>query len=471
MRKLNKNNYGFSLIEVLVAVGIFGIFASTLISAFILARESSAAAGKRARAGFIAEEGVEAVRNIRDSSFANLVDGTNYGLRKTSSPIKWELAAGHSDVTDGFTRTIEIANTATAKKKITVTVAWQQTPQRTGEVVIETYLARWNWGSPTSSSLPDFTGQPGEKIKVVDGYAQVLFTSASSSHNYWSINVSDNSKHGTDTANAANGNLDISGDYTYLASADSNGEFRVIDISDLNAPVEVANLNLSGTGKAYGIAVKGNRAYVVREYKNPANTPEFVLVDISNPLNPTTLAMGNIELPEDVNDVCVNGNYAYVASSDLTKDLQVIDVSNELLPIVVGTINLPSGNTYNAKTIACAGSTVYIGIGNGDLYSVNVADPANPIQLDMVDTTPSVNAGINDMDLGLLDTALFIGTSRVGQQIQLIDISDPANLLRTPDHVYSAPDGIMGVDYYPETDCLYTVGIDNISKYYVLCSG
>src|SRR5688572_29868315 len=70
---------GFSVVEVLLAATVFGFLVTALIGAIVYGRASTAAAGDRARAVILAEEGVEAVRNLRDAAYANLTDGT-YGL-------------------------------------------------------------------------------------------------------------------------------------------------------------------------------------------------------------------------------------------------------------------------------------------------------------------------------------------------------------------------------------------------------
>lgn len=130
---------GFSLIEVLLAITILIIFVPAFVQGIIYGRESTAVSGGISRATFIAEEGLEATRNIRDSSYANLIDGT-YGL--VISGNTWGFS-GTSDVTDIFTRQIAISTIGTNRKQIVSTVTWQETLQRTGSVVLTTELTNW----------------------------------------------------------------------------------------------------------------------------------------------------------------------------------------------------------------------------------------------------------------------------------------------------------------------------------------
>jgi len=146
--------HGFSLVEVLLAVSIFGLIVVALVGGLIYGQESTAVAGARSRAVMLADEGLEAVRNIRDESFANLPDDGPHGLTILSN--KWSFS-GSSDTTDDiFTRTITISTVDANRKQVTSTVSWQQTPQRTGSVTLTTYFTAWvnpaGGGTPASCS-------------------------------------------------------------------------------------------------------------------------------------------------------------------------------------------------------------------------------------------------------------------------------------------------------------------------------
>jgi Tfp pilus assembly protein PilV len=131
---------GMSLVEALLAMAIFAILSVGVISAIIYGQESSAVAGTRERAVKIAEEGIEAVRNIRDSGYGNLpADGT-YGLVISGGVF---ALSGPSDTTDIFARTITLATVDSRTRTVNVNVNWQQTAQRTGAISLNTYLTDW----------------------------------------------------------------------------------------------------------------------------------------------------------------------------------------------------------------------------------------------------------------------------------------------------------------------------------------
>lgn len=138
---------GFSLVEVLLSVSIFGLLLIFLVGGLIYGQEGTALSGARTRATFLAEEGLEASRNIRDSGFANLTGGT-FGLSNSTS--HW-VFSGSSDTTDQFTRSITISSVDANRKQIVSTVAWQQNPQRLGSVQLTTYLTNWKAGTSINS--------------------------------------------------------------------------------------------------------------------------------------------------------------------------------------------------------------------------------------------------------------------------------------------------------------------------------
>lgn len=134
---------GFSLVEVLLAVSIFGLIVTVLTGGLIYGQQSTAIAGMRSRAAVLADEGLEAARNIRDENFSNLTDG-GYGLAISGN--QW-VFSGTSDVTDIFTRSVTISAVDANRKLVTSSVAWQQNQQRAGSVVLTTYLTNWQASS------------------------------------------------------------------------------------------------------------------------------------------------------------------------------------------------------------------------------------------------------------------------------------------------------------------------------------
>lgn len=126
---------GFSVVEVLLATTVFAMLVTALIGAMVYGRSSTASGGERQRAMLLAEEGLEAVRNIRDASFSNLSDST-FGLVQSGGV--WTLSGG-SDTTGIFTRTVTFSSVDSERKNVTVTVSWGTSNQ----VTVTGRLTNW----------------------------------------------------------------------------------------------------------------------------------------------------------------------------------------------------------------------------------------------------------------------------------------------------------------------------------------
>ena len=134
-----KNRRGFSPVEVILAGSILALIVTAVVGALVYGREGTEISGSRARAIFLADEGLEALRNIRDENFTNLTDGL-HGIATSGS--QW-VFSGTEDATDIFTRQIEIGTIDPKTKHITSTVTWQQSLQRQGSVSLGTRLTNW----------------------------------------------------------------------------------------------------------------------------------------------------------------------------------------------------------------------------------------------------------------------------------------------------------------------------------------
>jgi Tfp pilus assembly protein PilV len=147
---MNKNNKyrleklfkGFSLVEVLLAISIFVLFVSVIVITIIYGEESAALGGARSRASIFANEGLEAMRNIRDANFSNLTDNTSLGIGISSN--QWAFIGSSDTSPDGrFNRQIGISAVDVNTKLIKSKVTWSQNLQRNGSVELSTYFTNW----------------------------------------------------------------------------------------------------------------------------------------------------------------------------------------------------------------------------------------------------------------------------------------------------------------------------------------
>jgi len=134
------NQKGFSIVEILLSSAMLAMIVTAFTGAIIYGEQITQVAGGISRASFLAQEGIEATRSIRDQSFSNLINGS-YGLAVSGN--KW-VFSGNSDATNGFVRQIVVSDgTDSNRKTITSTVIWQETIQRTGNVGLTTEFSNW----------------------------------------------------------------------------------------------------------------------------------------------------------------------------------------------------------------------------------------------------------------------------------------------------------------------------------------
>jgi Tfp pilus assembly protein PilV len=108
-------NVGFGIIEILVAAAIISTAIFSLFNVFVLANRLSGEAGNKIRANFLAEEGLEVLRYLRDDSWsrnlAGLTAGTSYYISFNSGTSQWSIGTTNPGVIDSiYTRVITLEN-------------------------------------------------------------------------------------------------------------------------------------------------------------------------------------------------------------------------------------------------------------------------------------------------------------------------------------------------------------------------
>jgi type II secretory pathway pseudopilin PulG len=139
----NKNLRGFSLIDIIIALGIASLLFFSIYELFIFSTRATYSRVNKTESLQFAEEGIEAVRTLRNRGWDTYIGsksvGTNYYL--TLSGDQWTLGTTPTALINSlFTRTIvfnnvnrdgsgNISTSGTLDpdtKKVTVTVSWQE---------------------------------------------------------------------------------------------------------------------------------------------------------------------------------------------------------------------------------------------------------------------------------------------------------------------------------------------------------
>jgi type II secretory pathway pseudopilin PulG len=134
---------GQSLIELLIAMSIFALAVSAITFLILDVYLADRVGRERMIATFLAKEGMEASRSIRDNNWEDLTNG-EYGLAMSGG--NWVFQGNQEDVSGRLkegVRKIIVEEIDSNRKKITSQVIWKLTEARSQDVSLITYLTNW----------------------------------------------------------------------------------------------------------------------------------------------------------------------------------------------------------------------------------------------------------------------------------------------------------------------------------------
>jgi hypothetical protein len=206
--------------------------------------------------------------------------------------------------------------------------------------------------------------------------------------------------------------VEVSGDYAYIATGATG--FRILDISDINNPEEVANIILSVS--LYDIDISGNYAYVAygNYNSNQGSDGGLKVIDISDPSFPVVIESFNTDY--GATSVVLDGIYAYLSGPSLY--FTIIDISNPEHIEEVG-IEFDDGTIFSVS-----GNYAYMTADDNLIFKViDISDPTNPTEISY--------SFIDEFSIGLnvIGNYAFILGRGWGESgsLQVYDISDPEN--------------------------------------------
>lgn len=152
--------------------------------------------------------------------------------------------------------------------------------------------------------------------------------------------------------------LSVDNDIAFITT--NNGQFQIVDVSDINSPILTQTLTTPGSARS--IFLSNNIAYIAD------GAAGLQIIDVSDPYNPSII--GNVGTQNAATDVSVMGNYAYITDGE--NGIKVVDISNPENPILLGFIDTPG----QADKIELSGNI--ISVANTDN---NITLAALPIEM------------------------------------------------------------------------------------------
>lgn len=447
--KILQNKSGFSLVEILLSISIFSIFTIgiTYLSLDTLSRDAKVALNNEAL--LYAQEGLEATRNIRDKSFLEITNG-DHGLNLSNGTWSFDLAP--ENIENFYQRTITVSDVYRNDegsidsngnvfdpdtKKIESEVSWIQNGIIPRSITLTQYMSNWradDWLITTCTEFSDGTFENTEVVNLpappIDNCG-VALTGIEVGSSFFSY--SDVGKHGSD--------VDLDGNYVYLATNDANKGLNIIDVSDKQNPSVVGYENIGGKGRY--VKKDGNYAYLGVEKSSSG----LAIINVTDPANPTPTSTVNIGDYGNQSDII--GNYLFQAIDQETNSLKIYDITSKNSPSLSKTVNLGDG----IRVIKIRGNYAYVGMYD-DFTGFKILDITNPINPQLIG---SLNVGEEVKAIELKGNIAYLAIESTTNSLKVVDITNPASpslvtavdiggaiqdLVASGDYLYAAVDKV-----------------------------
>lgn len=164
--------------------------------------------------------------------------------------------------------------------------------------------------------------------------------------------------------------VDIVGDYAFVAGNDLDNGLTIIDISEPTIPTVIS---LDAT-LAYGrdMVVEGNYVYFIGAYSG------LIILDATNPESP--IRVGHWA-KYGLRGIAKRGEYVYVGG-DYPDGVHVINIANPEAPFEAGFF----ATTSNATGIILNGQHALAELDSGSIQVVDISEPTNPTDAGLIDT-------------------------------------------------------------------------------------
>lgn len=413
----HRNSQGISLVEVLLASTLFGFLVVIVVSAIVFSYRSVMSGGEYDRAHFLAEEAVEAVRNIRDKSYVDVAVGT-HGI--TQAGGVWSLT-GSSDSSGVYKREVTISDKGANRKIVDVKVSWGSGFQER-TVKLSTQLSNWrastvkSWAAPITLSAHDSDGATdAAKVAVSGSYAYLVRPSASP--NLIVYNITDPERPtpvGSLTLSGVPADISVGNGYAYITNSLDTAELQIVSVLNPAAPALVSTFDAAGNANGVGVFVKDSLVYVSRN-ANGGND-ELVLINVANPSAPVR-STGYSLLNISMNDIYVNEGTMYVTTNSSSQE--VIKVTNIAGVLAHTSIDLPG--TAAATAIAGTGSTLFVA-------QQNILRLVDGGTLPSVLASTTLGSTINDVAYNSTARLVFAGVAAT-DELQILKYTAPSTLV------------------------------------------
>jgi len=400
IKKHLRQESGFSMVEIILALAIFAMIASAMVSLSLGGINALNRGSDHTEAQFLIQEVVEGLRSIKHSTWNEFIYDTS-SISKGAT--NWEFdGEGTTETVGKFTREMTFEDVCRDSsdnivdcpgdyidphtKKIKVTITWNVRAGIDNEVEHEIYFTNWD-------------SKRWEQTDWVGGDGQAIWA--------------DDTMYDSD-----DGNIDYS-----IAGEIGLSEGIVAVPIDWGCAGVLDTGDTDGNVNATAVYMLDGYTYIVTTNNTGIDMEELYIFDTSDQENISLV--GSLELGFNLYDIYVSGNYAYVATNDNATELGIIDVTTKSSPTLVGAFDAPS--TANGMSVSGDGTVVYLGTYNNsgsEFHALDVSDPTTPVLLSGV----AIVSNPRVYGISILGNYAYLATNGDTTELVVIDISDPASM-------------------------------------------
>ena len=428
----NSERQGSLLLEAMLGIILFALFATATYLTLLSGQESSQEGADRMRGMHYTQEALDVARAIRDRDFSELTEGDHgYDISEDGQWILDGLVTSRY----GYSTVLTIQPIPDDKIRAIARTTWKHGYHRDGSIVLSVELTDWrnraveigDWSTINTEWNSEVAGLPELNDVIVNDEYAFITSEAGDGLYIFDISIDDSPFRVSPnfSVGVAARSPVIYRDTLYLIVDNSADEIRAYDVSDptslvaITAPI--ATYDLPGNARGMALYRKGSILYVGTQ--GSASDSEFYSFDISDPAEITPLHVDGFNITENptIFDVYVSGNYAYLGTSMETQEMIVIDISSPSAMVEHEAYN-GTGPNYGLS-VRASGTGFYLGRSEGgaiDEYilitgSNGTPDPASGPGTYGVDIGGSVNA----MSMDPLGCYAFMATDFIYKDLQI----------------------------------------------------
>lgn len=489
------NKPGFSIIELVIALAI-GVM---VISGVVLAADSVTRAEMDEDKRAFAEELLEKTNALAREDF-NLVNpfSASSSIYRASTTV--ELLSDF--VSKRINVSVQSASVSAALPTVFSTLVTNVENPYSTNTCDSTPAGNWSSLDTNSMALSGLSGVPPGTYTIsdVDAYRHMLYVSAErttlpTDPTLFVFDISggaptlrgmidNNASTSGGTAGIAALRVvdDFSAGKRYLFAANAGGfakgQLHVFDVTDPANPallitykIPIGLVPSAGNGNS----IFYRNGYVYLGLTGSASLTQFDIIDVHTPSAPVW--KGGYAIGNGVEKIIVFGELAYLATSNNSQELMILNVGEPTAPWIRGVYNFtgPNGSGFG-KSVSKVGTKLFFGrtwvfntANVPELTILDVSNPASPSVIGSRDVGPNTANPYGVYGFIARDSLIFALTkASSGGQLLVLSGADPSVLgSEMPIASTTLPSGSGGAALDCESNALYIASNDSSGNGYI----